>query len=135
MLGYKAMPGFCVYRVRIRRGGRRRPERKGVVWGKPSNHGINQIKNRKNLQSIAEERVGRVCRNMRVLNSYWVTEDGSSKWFEVILVDPRHKRVQSDPQINWIVRAQHKRRECRGLTSAYSPTRRLIGSCARSTSA
>merc|ERR1719162_623448 len=110
MLGYKAMPGFCVYRVRIRRGGRRRPERKGVVWGKPSNHGINQIKNRKNLQSIAEERVGRVCRNMRVLNSYWVTEDGSSKWFEVILVDPRHKRVQSDPQINWIVRAAQAQR-------------------------
>merc|ERR1719486_1790922 len=106
MLGYKATPGFCVYRVRIRRGGRRRPERKGVIWGKPSNHGINQIKNRKNLQSIAEERVGRVCQNMRVLNSYWVTEDGSSKWYEVILVDPRHKR------------AQHKRRECRGLTSA-----------------
>merc|ERR1719350_1624289 len=57
MLGYKATPGFVIYRVRIRRGGRRRPERKGVIWGKPANHGINQIKNRKNLQSIAEERV------------------------------------------------------------------------------
>merc|ERR1719356_449628 len=56
MLGYKASPGFVIYRVRIRRGGRRRPERKGVIWGKPANHGINQIKNRKNLQSIAEER-------------------------------------------------------------------------------
>ncbi len=55
---------------------------------------------------------------MRVLNSYWVTEDGSSKWYEVILVDPRHKRIQSDPSINWIVRSKHKRRECRGLTSA-----------------
>merc|ERR1719166_728695 len=118
MLGYKATPGFVIYRVRIRRGGRRRPERKGVIWGKPSNHGINQIKNRKNLQSIAEERVGRVCANLRVLNSYWVTEDGSSKWYEVILADPRHKRIQSDPQINWIVRSKHKRRECRGLTSA-----------------
>merc|ERR1719411_956013 len=40
MLGYKASPGFVVYRVRIRRGGRRRPERKGVIWGKPANHGI-----------------------------------------------------------------------------------------------
>mmetsp|Transcript_49539 Transcript_49539/g.82474 ORF Transcript_49539/g.82474 Transcript_49539/m.82474 type:complete len:205 (-) Transcript_49539:140-754(-) len=118
MLGYKAMPGFVVYRVRIRRGGRRRPERKGVIWGKPANHGINQIKNRKNLQSIAEERVGRICTNLRVLNSYWVTEDGSNKWYEVILADPRHKRIQSDPQINWIVRAKHKRREARGLTSS-----------------
>merc|ERR1719242_1040330 len=98
MLGYKAYPGFVIYRVRIRRGGRRRPERKGVIWGKPANHGINQIKNRKNLQSIAE--------------------DGSSKWFEVILVDPRHKRIQADPKINWIVRAKHTRREARGKTSA-----------------
>ena len=38
MLGYKKTPGFVVYRVRIRRGGRRRPERKGVIWGKPANH-------------------------------------------------------------------------------------------------
>merc|ERR1712129_668773 len=50
-------------------------------------------------------------------NSYWVTEDGSSKWYEVILADPRHKSIQSDPQINWIVRSKHKRREARGLTS------------------
>ena len=38
MLGYKAMPGFVIYRIRVRRGGRRRPGRKGVVWGKPANH-------------------------------------------------------------------------------------------------
>merc|ERR1719471_2535229 len=44
MLGYKKVPGMVVYRVRIRRGGRKRPERKGVIWGKPANHGINQIK-------------------------------------------------------------------------------------------
>jgi len=118
MLGYKRSPGFVVYRVRVRRGGRRRPNRKGVVYGKPANQGINQLKNTKNLQSIAEERAGRTATNLRVLNSYYVTEDGSHKWFEVLLVDPRHKKVQADPQINWICRAQHKRREARGLTSA-----------------
>merc|ERR1719334_586413 len=87
MLGYKRVQGMCVFRVRIRRGGRRRPEKKGVIWGKPANHGINQIKHTKNTQHMAEERVGKMCPNMRVLNSYWVTEDGNSKWFEVILVD------------------------------------------------
>merc|ERR1719204_728238 len=75
MLGYKKVPGICVYRVRIRRGG---PERRGVVWGKPANHGINQIKHRVNLQSFAEMRAGKLCANLRVLNSYWVTEDGAS---------------------------------------------------------
>jgi large subunit ribosomal protein L15e len=87
------------------------------VYGKPANQGINQLKNRKSLQSIAEERVGRLCQNLRVLNSYWAAEDGANKWYEVILVDPRHPRIQQDPKINWICRARHKRREARGLTS------------------
>jgi len=118
MLGYKRAPGYVIYRVRIRRGGRRRPNRKGIVYGKPANHGINQLKHKKNLQSIAEERAGRTCTNLRVLNSYWVTEDGANKWYEVIMVDPRHPKIQQDPKINWIARARHKRREARGLTSA-----------------
>merc|ERR1719419_751256 len=118
MLGYKRMPGFVVYRVRVKRGNRKRPNHGGIVYGKPANAGINQIKNKKNLQSVAEERVGKICANLRVLNSYYVTEDGANKWYEVILADPRHKRIQSDPSINWICRAKHKRREARGLTLA-----------------
>merc|ERR1719229_1442500 len=118
MLGYKRVPGMCIYRCRIRRGGRRRPERKGVIWGKPANHGINQIKHRKNLHHIAEERVGRTCANMRVMNSYWVTEDGTAKWYEVVVIDPFHKRIREDPKVNWICQFQHKHREMRGLTSA-----------------
>merc|ERR550532_1049149 len=118
MLGYKRVPGMCIYRVRIRRGGRKRPERKGVIWGNPANHGINQIKHRKNLQHIAEERAGRTCANMRVMNSYWVTEDGNSKWYEVVMIDPRHKRIREDPLVNWICGSAHKHREMRGLTSA-----------------
>ena len=38
MLGYKKMPGMLIYRVRIRRGGRKRPNPKGIVYGKPANH-------------------------------------------------------------------------------------------------
>jgi len=34
------------------------------------------------------------------------------------MIDPRHSRIQKDAKLNWICRARHKRRECRGLTSS-----------------
>lgn len=76
-LGYKAKQGYVVYRVRVRRGGRKRPVAKGQVYGKPGSQGINQLKFQRSLQSVAEERVGRKCGNLRVLNSYWVNQVGS----------------------------------------------------------
>merc|ERR1711991_655757 len=75
-------------------------------------------KNKKNTQSMAEEKVGRAIGSLRVLNSYWVNQDGTYKWFEVVCVDPSHSAIRNDPRINWIVNAAHKRREARGLTSA-----------------
>ena len=117
-LGMKAKQGYVVYRVAIRRGGRKRPNPKGIVYGKPKNQGINQLKNRRNLRVIAECRVGRVCPNLRVLNSYWVNQDATYKYYEVILVDPSHNAIRNDPTINWIVNPVMKHRECRGLTSA-----------------
>lgn len=51
------------------------------------------MKPQRSLRSTAEERVGRRCGNLRVLNSYWVNQDGVYKYFEVILVDPNHKAV------------------------------------------
>lgn len=45
-----------VYRVRIRRGGRKRPVPKGCTYGKPKSHGVNQLKPVRNLQAIAEVR-------------------------------------------------------------------------------
>ena len=53
-----------------------------------------------------------------MLNSYWVAEDGTYKFFEVILVEPAHKAVRRDPRINWICNPVHKHREMRGLTAA-----------------
>ena len=117
-LGYKAKQGYVVYRVAVRRGGRKRQNGKGIVYGKPKHHGINQLKFRRNLRSVAEERVGRRCGNLRVLNSYWVNQDSTYKYFEVILVDPQHKAIRRDPSINWIANPVHKHREMRGLTSA-----------------
>lgn len=46
--------GFIIYRIRIRRGGRKRPAPKGQVYGKPKSVGINQLKNQRSLQAVAE---------------------------------------------------------------------------------
>eukprot|EP01100_Stratorugosa_tubuloviscum_P003619 TRINITY_DN187_c1_g3_i1.p1 TRINITY_DN187_c1_g3~~TRINITY_DN187_c1_g3_i1.p1 ORF type:complete len:205 (-),score=74.91 TRINITY_DN187_c1_g3_i1:247-861(-) len=117
-LGYKAKQGFVIYRVRIRRGGRKRRVRKGITYGKPKTHGVCHLKQKRNLRVIAEGRVGRRCGNLRVLNSYWINQDATYKYFEVILVDPSHTVIRRDPRINWICDSTHKRRELRGLTSA-----------------
>ena len=117
-MGYKAKQGYAVWRVRIRRGGRKRAVGKGIVYGKPVHQGIRKLKKTRSHRSVAEEKVGRRCSNMRVLNSYWVGQDAVCKFFEVILVDPAHTAIKDDPRINWIVSEKHNKRELRGLTSA-----------------
>merc|ERR1712205_73972 len=47
-LGYKAKQGVVVYRTRVRRGGRKRPVPKGIVYGKPVNQGITKLKPKRN---------------------------------------------------------------------------------------
>merc|ERR1712166_1118068 len=126
-LGYKAKQGFVIYRVRIRRGGRKRPNPKGIVYGKPCNQGVKHLKFQRSLRSVAEERAGKRAGNLRVLNSYWVNQDATYKYFEVILVDPSHTTIRNDPRINWIVAPVMKHRELRGLTSAGKHNRSLKG--------
>lgn len=116
-LGYKAKQGFVIFRVRVRRGNRKRMAKKGATYGKPVNQGVTQLKFQRSLRSVAEERVGKRCGNLRVLNSYWVNQDATFKFFEVILVDPSHQAIRNDPRINWIAKPVHKHREMRGLTS------------------
>merc|ERR1712216_852981 len=41
MLGYKSKQGFVIYRVRVKRGSRKKPYSKGINYGKPRNAGIN----------------------------------------------------------------------------------------------
>jgi large subunit ribosomal protein L15e len=124
-LGYKAKQGWVIYRVRVRRGGRKKPVPKGQVYGKPKSVGINQLKNQRSLQAVAEERVGRRCRALRVLNSYWVGQDSTYKFFEVICADPMHKAIRRDPDSQWLCKPVHKHREMRGLTSANRKSRGL----------
>jgi len=66
--------GIVVYRVRVRRGGRKRPVPKGIVYGKPTNQGVTQLKFQRSKRSVAEERAGRKLGGLRVLNSYWINE-------------------------------------------------------------
>ena len=122
-LGYKAKQGFIVVRVRVRRGGLRKVRPK--AGRRPKRMGVKKFKPAKSLKMIAEERVARRFPNTEVLNSYWVGEDGRSKWFEVILVDTAHPVIMADKNINWICQRQHHKRVHRGLTSAGKKVRSL----------
>jgi large subunit ribosomal protein L15e len=115
-LGYKAKPGYIVVRARVRRGGQRRPTIKGGRRAKRK--GMKKITMGKNIQRIAEERTQKHYPNLEVLNSYWIGEDGKRKYYEVILVDPHHPVIKSDPKINWICRPENRNRVYRGLTAA-----------------
>jgi len=126
-LGYKSKPGYVIYRMRVRRGNRKRPVRKGIVYGKPKNQGINHLKFERNLRSVAEERVAKRVPSMRVLNSYWINQDAMHKYYEVILVDVFHPIIRNDPRINWLCKPVMKHRELRGMTAAGRKSRGLNG--------
>ena len=99
-LGYKAKKGFVVVRVRVRRGGRRKPRPK--MGRRPKRMGVSKYTPAKSIKLIGEERVARKYPNLEVLSSYWVWEDGRSKWYEVILVDPSSPSIKSDKDVGWI---------------------------------
>merc|ERR1711974_225307 len=98
----------------VRRGSRKREAPKGITYGKPVNQGVTQLKFQRSLRSVAEERIGRRAGNLRVLSSYWVNQDATYKYFEVILVDHSHTTIRNDPKINWICAPTMKHRELRG---------------------
>ncbi|MFC7228908.1 50S ribosomal protein L15e [Salinirubellus salinus] len=115
-LGYKAKQGVVVARVAVRKGTARKVRHKAGRRSK--RQGVNKITRRKSIQRIAEERASRKFRNLRVLNSYWVGEDGSRKWHEVVMLDPNHPAIENDDDLNWICDDSHKGRVFRGKTSA-----------------
>ncbi len=82
MLGYRAKQGYIVVRIRVAKGSFRRP--RPVHARRPSKTGIYfnlAISKRK----MAENRARRVFKNMDVLGSYFITENGQYKWFEVVM--------------------------------------------------
>lgn len=115
-LGYKAKQGIIVVRAAVRRGGRRAS--RYVRARRSANMGMSRLTPGKSIQRIAEERASRRYPNMEVLNSYWVGQDGRSKWYEIILVDPHHPGISSDRTLSWICSSVHRGRAERGKTSA-----------------
>ena len=91
-LGYRAKQGFVVVRVRIRKGGARKPRARSGRRQKAM--GVVKYTRAKGLKEIAEARVARKFPNLRVLNSYWIWEDGKNTWFETVLADPNHPAVK-----------------------------------------
>ena len=122
-LGYKAKQGFVIARIRIGKGTTKRETPSG--GRKPTKTYKKKATPKMNLQHIAEIRVAKHYPNLEVLNSYYVAEDGKSKWFEVILVDPEHPVIKNDNHLNWICDPANRGRVYRGLTSAGKSSRGL----------
>jgi len=106
-VGYKAKPGFVVVRVRVRKGGLNRPRPRS--GRRPKRMGVYGYSPHKSTQLIAEERAARKYPNLVVLGSYWVGEDGTYKWYEVVMIDPHHPCVRSDPERRWVCGLTSKR--------------------------
>ncbi len=120
-LGYKAKQGILIVRVRVKRGGRKRP--RPTKKGRRSKRQTIRKIVRKSYQWIAEERANRKYKNCEVLNSYYVAEDGIYKWFEVILLDRDHPQIIKDKQLGGI--AKQRGRVFRGITSSGRKSRGL----------
>ncbi len=121
-LGYKAKKGYFVVRVRLNRGGRRRPRH---AHGRKSRKQHERKILKMSYQWVAEQRAEKRYPNLEVLNSYYLGKDGKHYFFEVILVDPDKPEIMSDRTINWICNPENKNRAARGLTSAAKKSRGL----------
>ena len=121
-LGYKAKKGFIVARVRILRGGRKRPKRRK---GRRSKRQTIRKTLQMNYQWVAEQRAARKFRNLEVLNSYKIGKDGVHYFFEVILIDPSSPEIKNDKNMKWICNPKNQNRVLRGLTSTAKKSRGL----------
>ncbi|MFH1327123.1 MAG: 50S ribosomal protein L15e [archaeon] len=121
-LGYKDKKGFVIIRVRLKRGGHKRPR---PNKGRRSK----RLHARKTLKMsykwIAESRVQNKHKNLEILNSYMLGKDGISYFYEVICVDPSKPEIKSDRTMKWIAKPGNKKRVLRGLTSAGKKSRGL----------
>jgi large subunit ribosomal protein L15e len=123
-LGYKAKQGIIVVRQRVPRGGHRRPRPK--KGRRPKRYGT-RLNLDKNYQEIAEERVAKKFRNLAVVNSYQVIEDGKYYWFEIILADPHHPVIKADKNLAWLQMKKNQRKVFHGKTSAGKKSRGMRG--------
>ena len=82
-LGYKAKQGYATVRVRLSRRGKRihRP----TSGRRPKHAGVVKIKTKVNYRKTAINRASEKYLNMKVLNAYYVYNDGKRIWYEVLL--------------------------------------------------
>lgn len=121
-LGYKAKKGFVIIRVRIKRGGHKRPRPNKGRRSKRL-HARKTLK--MNYKWIAESRVQKKHKNLEVLNSYVIGRDGINYFYEVICVDPSKPEIKSDRTLKWLQDKSNKNRVLRGKTSAARKSRGL----------
>ncbi len=121
-LGYKAKQGFVVARVRVKRGNRKTPK---VAGGRRPKRAGRFHPLGKSWKIVAEEKASKRFKNLEVLNSYWVAEDGQHQWYEVIMLDPSHPVIKKDKDKRWIAKPAHSGRAFRGLTSSGKKSRGL----------
>ena len=121
-LGYKDKKGFVIIRIRLKRGGHKRPR---PNKGRRSK----RLHARKTLKMsykwIAEIRVQNKYKNLEVLNSYLIGKDGVHCFYEVICVDASKPEIKADKKINGIGKGTNTKRPLRGLTSAGKKSRGL----------
>lgn len=119
-LGYKAKNGFVIVRMRMEKGRRKRQR----TWGgRKPRHRYLFVQPQLSHQALAEQRAARMYRNLEVLNSYWVGEDGNYKFFEIIMADPL--LIKDVPAL------RNRGRAFRGLTSQMKKARSLRASGSR----
>lgn len=122
ILGYKDKKGFVILRVRVLRGGHKRPR-------PTSGRVVRNLTIKKSLslsyQRIAEQRAAKKFPNLEVLNSYKIAKDGKHYWFEIIMIDTKRPEIIKDKNLSWISKNKHKGRAQRGLTSSGKKSREL----------
>jgi large subunit ribosomal protein L15e len=122
-LGYKAKNGVFVVRVRILRGGHKRPR---PTKGRRSKRITIRRTLKLNYKEIAEQKAARKYTNCEVVNSYWIGKDGEHYFFEVILADRNSPEVKADKELKNII--SQRGRVFHGLTSAGTRARGLHNS-------
>ncbi|MDX9798731.1 MAG: 50S ribosomal protein L15e [Bacteroidales bacterium] len=124
-LGYKAKKGIIVVRVKLLRGGHKRPRPKK---GRRSKRMHIRLNLSMNYKEIAEQRVARKYPNCEVLGSYWIGKDGENYFFEVILADRNAPTIKTDKELRYLAKPANKARAFRGKTSSGRKARGLRNS-------
>lgn len=115
-VGYKAKQGILVARVKIRKGSGLHPRPNAAR--RPKRMGVKKLTRNKSIQSMAEVKASKKFANCEVLGSYLAGEDGVSKFFDVVLVEPENPSIKADKNFKWLAWTPQRGKAERGLTSA-----------------